>query len=235
MIERIGFLLILGTLALSACSPESSEPTKLDEPDAPRPSAAAAQSVAPPRDRVLRDPTPAQVAAVASDWLGRPTDPEALAQAHPEYQRAPASEREAVRARLAAEGQKLAEATAGTGVLDVSVPASSVTYDRQADVIHLPTFAPGSVISLAPSYGLRLSNGGGASALKMDSPLAEAMRDSRAQPARVRLVARIERVSATQSGAIFTGRLQSFTLYDANGVSIGESVLMSDAPAPPPA
>jgi hypothetical protein len=216
--------------ALGACSGE--EPTSAGEPSAaPAREAAAPAATTAQRTGVLRDPTSEQVRAVAADWLGRPLDHEAMARAHPDHQRAAADERPAVLARLAGESRAAAQAGTGIGVLDVSTPISGVSYDPAAGVYLLPVFSPGSTISLAPSHVLRLSNAEAAYALGMTNPAAQTMQSTRAQPARVRLTARLESAQPTANGAVLIGRLESFTLYDAQGGAIGESVSMAGAAA----
>jgi len=212
---------------LGACSREEAAP--VSEPSAATASPDLAGPSALERTAVLRDPTPQQVRAVAADWLGRPIDHDALAQAHPDYQRADAAGRPAVLARLAGESRAAAQAAASVGVLDVSTPVSGVSYDQAAGVYLLPVFSPGSTISLAPSHVLRLSNAEAAYSLGMTNTAAQSMQSTQARPARVRLIARLGSAQATANGAVLIGRLESFTLYDAQGRPIGEAVTMAGA------
>lgn len=224
-------ILLACSAALGACSREESTPAS--EPAA-TPAAASTPSApaAPERMGVLRDPTPEQVRAVAADWLSRPIDHDAMAREHPDHQRADAATRPAVLARLAAESRAAAQAATGVGVLDVSTPISGVSYDRAAGVYLLPVFSPGSTISLAPSHLLRLSNAEAAYSLGMTNAAAQSMQSTQARPARVRLVTRLESAQPTANGAVLIGRLESFTLYDAQGGTIGESVSMAGATNP---
>jgi hypothetical protein len=212
---------------LAGCSREESSPASAPEP-APA-AAPASTAAAPARTGVLRDPTPDQVRAVAAVWLGRPVDHEAIAQSHPDYERADAAARPAVLARLADESRAASQAAAGAGVLDVSTPISGVSYDPSAGVYLLPVFSPGSTISLAPSHVLRLSNAEAAYALGMTNAAAQTMQSTQAKPARVRLTTRLESAQPTASGAVLIGRLESFTLYDAKGEAIGQAVSMAAA------
>jgi hypothetical protein len=164
--------------------------------------------------------------------LGRPIDHDAIAQAHPDHQRADAAARPAVLARLTGESRAAAQAATGVGLLDVSTPISGVSHDPAAGVYLLPVFSPGSTISLAPSHVLRLSNAEAAYALGMTNPAAQTMQSTQARPARVRLTTRLESAQPTANGAVLIGRLESFTLYDAQGGAIGEAVSMPGAATP---
>jgi hypothetical protein len=224
-------LAALSAAALGACSREEADPTSEPTAASTAPPAAPGAEAA-TRTGVLRDPTPEQVRALAASWLGRPVDHDAIAQAHPDYQRADAGARPAVLSRLVGESRASADSAGDVGVLDVSTPISGVSYDPARSVYLLPVFSPGSTISLAPSHVLRLSNAEAAYALGMGNPAAQSMQSTQARPARVRLKARLEGAQPTANGAVLVGRLESFTLFDAQGGTIGETVSMTGASNP---
>lgn len=216
-------------LLLAACSAErASEPASAP---AGAVSTAAAPS-APARTVLLADPTPLQVEAIAAEWTGRDADADAMLRQDTAYLNATAAERPAVLERLAAERRAELDQARGVGRLEVSAPVGQATFERAEGVWHLPVFLPGSAIALAPRHRLRLSNAEGAYALAADSPLGQAMAGASAQPERVRLQVRLESVRPTEYGAEFTGRLEAFTLYDAEGRTVGETILMT-APRTP--
>jgi hypothetical protein len=215
-------LIVVAALTLAACSPERAQ-----EPAAATATAAAPASAAPERTGRLADPSPMQVAALVGDWTGQPLDIAAAAERAPEYQNAPAAEREAVRSRLVEAERAGFQTAQGVGVLELSAPVNNATYEADKGVYHLPVFLPGSTIAIAPGHRLRLSNAAAAYALGGDG--AAAMRSADARPARVRLTARIDEVRATAAGSEVVATLQTFTLYDAAGRALGETVSMRAA------
>jgi hypothetical protein len=213
-------------LTLVACS---AEPDSSAVEATTGATAAAAEPAPGERTGRLVDPSAMQVAALVGDWTGEPVDVVAAAERQPEYLNAAAADRDTVRSRLVEAERTRFEAAQDVGVLEVTTPINNATYEADKGVYHLPVFLPGSTIALAPGHRLRLTNAAAAYTLASDTTAAQAMTRANARPARVRLIAHIEQVRPTAAGSEIVGRLESFTLYDADGVSLGEPVSMRGA------
>lgn len=218
-------LLALSLAALlAACSGERAAEPPAESSVAAAPSPAVAAST---RAGILADPTPTQVEAVAAHWTGKTVDLRSMLREEPAYRNAPEAERAAVLDRLTAERGAELQAAADVGRLELSAPVGQATYDAAKGVWHLPVFLPGSAVTLAPRHRLRLSNAEGAYRLAGDTAAGRAMTDQKVRPDRARLSVTLESVRPTEYGAEFVGRLDAFTLYDAQGRSLGETVRMT--------